>query len=125
LQTSNSFATQNIVVVNEAFCDFFGQRWRNVAETSLFAWLERLDPGASRRWAEMERCVHLEGMCHGVEFRDDGPGYPADVLRLERHNVGFDLVQNIVRKSLLGELSLYNDPGAVAAIRFAVRVNDD
>jgi two-component sensor histidine kinase len=59
------------------------------------------------------------------EFRDDGPGYPADVLRLGRHNVGFDLVQNIVRKSLLGELSLYNDPGAVAAIRFAVRVDDE
>jgi hypothetical protein len=36
-----------------------------------------------------------------------------------------DLVQNIVRKSLLGELSLYNDPGAVAAIRFAVRVDDE
>jgi len=52
------------------------------------------------------------------EFRDDGPGYPEEVLQLERHNVGFDLIRNIVRKSLRGELSLHNDQGAVAVIRF-------
>ncbi|MCP4540800.1 MAG: PAS domain S-box protein [Chloroflexi bacterium] len=56
------------------------------------------------------------------EFRDDGPGYPEDVLRLERHNVGFDLIQNIVRKSLRGKLSLFNDPGAVAVIRFRAEI---
>ena len=55
------------------------------------------------------------------EFRDDGPGYPEEVLRLERHNVGFDLIQNIVRKSLRGELALHNDPGAVAVIRFKAK----
>jgi two-component sensor histidine kinase len=52
------------------------------------------------------------------EYRDDGPGYPEDVLRLERYSVGFDLIQNIVRKGLRGELSLHNDDGAVAVIRF-------
>ena len=56
------------------------------------------------------------------EFRDDGPGYPEDALRLERHNVGFDLIQNIVRGSLHGELSLYNDRGAVVVIRFKAQV---
>jgi PAS domain S-box-containing protein len=56
------------------------------------------------------------------EFRDDGPGYSEDVLRLERHSVGFGLIQNIVRKSLCGELSLYNDRGAVAVIRFEAQV---
>jgi two-component sensor histidine kinase len=44
------------------------------------------------------------------------------VLRLERYGVGFDLVQNIVRGSLGGELSLHNDGGAVAVIRFATQV---
>jgi len=39
-----------------------------------------------------------------VEFRDDGPGYPEEILRLERHSVGLDLMQNIVRKRLRGEL---------------------
>ena len=53
----------------------------------------------------------------GLEFRDDGPGYPEDVLRLERHRVGFDLIRNIVRKSLRGKLSLHNENGAVTVIR--------
>ncbi|MCP4542176.1 MAG: GAF domain-containing protein, partial [Chloroflexi bacterium] len=55
-----------------------------------------------------------------LEFRDDGPGYPQDVLQLERHNVGFDLIKNITRRGLRGELELYNDHGAVAVIRFPV-----
>jgi len=52
------------------------------------------------------------------EFRDDGPGYPEEVLQLERYGVGFDLIQNIVHQSLRGELSLHNDQGAVAVIQF-------
>ena len=56
------------------------------------------------------------------EFRDDGPGYPQDVLQFEHHKVGFDMIQSIVRKSLRGELSLHNDGGAVAAIRFKAKV---
>jgi len=52
------------------------------------------------------------------EFRDDGPGYPEDVLLLERINVGLNLVQMIVTDSLDGELSLHNDNGAVAVIQF-------
>jgi GAF domain-containing protein len=57
-----------------------------------------------------------------LEFRDDGPGYPEEVLRLERCNVGLDLVQNLVRKSLRGDLSLYNDRGAVTVVRFPAQV---
>ena len=53
-----------------------------------------------------------------LEFRDDGPGYPEDVLQLERYRVGFDLIQKMVRQGLRGELSLHNDDGAVAVIRF-------
>jgi PAS domain S-box-containing protein len=52
------------------------------------------------------------------EFRDNGPGYPEKVLRLEHYGAGFDLIQNIARKSLRGELSLHNEHGAVAVIRF-------
>jgi len=55
------------------------------------------------------------------EFRDDGPGYPEDVLRLERYSVGFELIQNMVRQGLQGELSLRTDHGAVAVIRFQVQ----
>jgi len=59
------------------------------------------------------------------EFRDDGPGYPDDVLRLERYNVGFDLIQTLVRHDLGGELSLRNDGGAVAVIRFKVVLGEE
>jgi len=55
------------------------------------------------------------------EFRDDGPGYPDEVLQLEHSGVGFDLIWNLVRKNLGGELSLHNDRGAVAVIRFAAQ----
>ncbi len=56
------------------------------------------------------------------EFRDDGPGYPEAVLRLERYNVGFTLIQKIVRGSLGGELALRNDSGAVALIQFENKI---
>jgi two-component sensor histidine kinase len=62
--------------------------------------------------------IELDGDTVLFEFRDDGPGYPEEVLRLERYNVGFDLILGIVRKSLRGEVSLRNDHGAVAEIRF-------
>ena len=34
------------------------------------------------------------------------------------------MIQNIVRKGLRGELTLYNDHGAVAVIRFEAQVRD-
>jgi PAS domain S-box-containing protein len=62
-------ATQSIVMVNDAFCAFFGQRWRDVVETSLFTWIEKLDRNSLGRWAELEKCVHFEGACGNVEFQ--------------------------------------------------------
>jgi two-component sensor histidine kinase len=57
-----------------------------------------------------------------LEFRDDGPGYPPEVLAFKRHRVGVYLLQNLVRSNLRGELALYNDDGAVTAIRFPASV---
>jgi two-component sensor histidine kinase len=62
--------------------------------------------------------ISLEDDTIQFEFRDDGPGYPQEVLSLERCGVGLDLIQNIARRNLRGELSLHNDRGAVATIRF-------
>ena len=53
-----------------------------------------------------------------LEYRDDGPGYPQDVLCLERHGVGMYLVRNLVGHALRGSLVLANDGGAVTAMRF-------
>jgi len=66
--------------------------------------------------------IELDGDTIVLEFRDNGPGYPKEALRLECSNVGFDLIQNIVSKNLHGELSLHNDCGAVAVIRFKAKV---
>ena len=60
---------QNVIVLNEAFCSFFGKTYSDVAEASLLLWLEQLDAGAVQRWAELERRVRLEGESRDVEFQ--------------------------------------------------------
>ena len=62
-------AAQNIIVANEAFSAPFGRRRRDVIETNLFVWLEQLDAGAPKRWAELEKRVRLEGSCQDVRFK--------------------------------------------------------
>ena len=62
-------AAQNIIVANEAFSAPFGRRRRDVIETNLFVWLEQLDAGAPKRWAELEKRVRLQGSCQDVRFK--------------------------------------------------------
>ncbi len=56
------------------------------------------------------------------EFRDDGPGYPDDVLKFDRYGLGLYLIQKIVEKDLDGKLILDNDQGAITIIRFKPRI---
>lgn len=62
-------STQNIIMANEAFCNIFERKIKDVRETSLFLWLEQLDTNAVRQWAELEREVYLKGFCHNVELQ--------------------------------------------------------
>lgn len=55
-----------------------------------------------------------------IQFQDDGPGYPDDVLTQQRYNVGLDLVFKLSRYDLRGDYALKNDGGAVTMIRFPV-----
>ena len=55
------------------------------------------------------------------EFRDNGPGYPEPILDEDHYNVGLDLVTNLVRKDLKGDVTLQTDQGAVTRIRFENR----
>jgi PAS domain S-box-containing protein len=57
-----------IIVVNETFCTFFGRQWRDVVATSMFIWLEQLNPNALHRWSELEKGVRLQGFCRNAEF---------------------------------------------------------
>ncbi len=56
-----------------------------------------------------------------LRLRDDGPGYPAAVLQEQRRGVGLELVQNLVHQNLRGRLTLGNEDGAVAEVRFPVQ----
>jgi two-component sensor histidine kinase len=52
-----------------------------------------------------------------LEYRDDGPGYPHEVLRMGRPSVGMYLLRNLVTGSLRGTLRLSNEGGALTRIR--------
>ncbi|RKZ06668.1 hypothetical protein DRQ25_13425 [Candidatus Fermentibacteria bacterium] len=51
-------------------------------------------------------------------YSDNGPGYPEEVLKHDRRNLGLDLIQNLTIKSLQGELTLQNEGGASAKVVF-------
>ncbi len=52
------------------------------------------------------------------EYKDDGPGYPANVLNTGQHNLGIYLIKTIVTNGLRGEVALRNDQGSIATIHF-------
>ena len=52
-----------------------------------------------------------------LQFGNDGPDYPDEVLELESYDVGLYLIRQLTL-SLPGELSLSNDSGAVTTIVF-------
>jgi two-component sensor histidine kinase len=60
-----------------------------------------------------------------LTYRNDGPGFPEEVRRLEHHSAGLDIVKRTVRKNLQGELILSNTPdGAVTEIQFKAESKD-
>ncbi|RMF02811.1 MAG: PAS domain S-box protein [Chloroflexi bacterium] len=61
-----------------------------------------------------------------IEFRDNGPGFPAKILQTTDAftSIGFELVQNVVRRSLRGTLHLGNNHGAVVTIKFREKPSD-
>ena len=55
-----------------------------------------------------------------ISFRDNGPGFPEAIISgsLQGAGIGFDLITGIVRKSIRGSISFWNDKGAVSEICF-------
>lgn len=60
-----------------------------------------------------------------IDFRDDGPGYPAMILQddVKPSSIGFELIRGIVRRSLNGRVDFSNDKGALARIVFDNALN--
>jgi PAS domain S-box-containing protein len=55
-----------------------------------------------------------------LKFRNDGPGWPDDVLQGQRKSVGLHLVRINVRSPLRGEVHFHNDAGAATTITFTL-----
>lgn len=51
-------------------------------------------------------------------YRDDGAGFPKNVMRWQDINTGMDLIRTLSRIDLAGDVILSNDHGAVTTIRF-------
>jgi len=64
--------------------------------------------------------IATEGLWVRLLFRDDGPGWPADVLAGQRQSIGLNLMRAIIEREMGGELTLRNDGGAVFICRFAL-----
>lgn len=75
---------------------------------------------AERPTARITVAISVQNALVLLEYRDDGPGYPAQVLDPNTKNVGLFLVQAIVRNELQGVITFHNENGAVARMRFKV-----
>lgn len=53
-----------------------------------------------------------------INYRDNGSGFPGEVLRMEKSGLGIDIIRNMVSKNLQGELTMANDAGAITEITF-------
>ena len=52
-----------------------------------------------------------------VGYRDNGPGYPPEVLVQERSNIGLKLNHELVKGNLGGQDTVATDHGAVTTLR--------
>ncbi|MBN1178388.1 MAG: ATP-binding protein [Anaerolineae bacterium] len=68
--------------------------------------------------ARVSVCVDVVEGAVSVEWRDDGPGFPAQVLNGEAQGVGLYLVNALMRHDLYGDVMLCNDHGAVVRLTF-------
>ena len=75
-------------------------------------------PGQSR--PALSIAIALADDTVSLEFRDNGAGYPEDVLALVRHGVGLYLIRRLTEADLRGSMTLRNDGGAVTVIEFKV-----
>ncbi|KKM06164.1 hypothetical protein LCGC14_1746730, partial [marine sediment metagenome] len=60
---------QNIILVNEAFCNLIGENKSDLLETNIFIWLEQFDENAMIHWSELEKKIHLKNSIHDIEFK--------------------------------------------------------
>lgn len=68
----------------------------------------------ARIWVD----IASDGKWIQFSFRDNGPGYSEETLNMKKFNVGLNLISRLTRRTLRGTMTLENNPGALAVIRF-------
>jgi len=71
---------------------------------------------------EVKVQIFVDGPEIVLEFRDNGPGFPEDILSADVDSVGLTLIRYLVSHSLEGNVTIHNDQGAVTTIRFGAGV---
>jgi two-component sensor histidine kinase len=84
---------------------------------------------ANRQEGRLEVRLQIEGESKGrplirLSYRDDGPGWPHEVLSGQSRHVGMRLIQASVRSPLRGEIAFRNDHGAVAEVAFMLALSE-
>ncbi|MBU4388646.1 MAG: PAS domain S-box protein [Proteobacteria bacterium] len=69
--------------------------------------------------------IEQDGTKTTVKFKDNGPGFPEEIIKgdFSSANIGFELIQGIVTKSLGGNVIFENDNGSVTTISFENEIN--
>jgi PAS domain S-box-containing protein len=73
-----------------------------------------------RHSARIDVAVAKEKGSLVLEYRDDGPGYPEEVLAGRGRGAGLYIAETIVRRDLRGEILFRNEAGAVAVARLSL-----
>jgi PAS domain S-box-containing protein len=72
-----------------------------------------------RDGVKIDVAISAEGNEILFVYRDDGPGYPENVLEMDDRNLGLYLIQTLINSGMRGQCELRNEDGAVAIIRFS------
>ena len=80
---------------------------------------------ANRDNISINLIIEQDGAKTTVQFKDNGSGFPEEIIKgdFSRANIGFELIQGIVMKSLGGNIVFNNENGAVATISFENELN--
>jgi PAS domain S-box-containing protein len=64
--------------------------------------------------------AHTSGDIVDLEYRDNGRGYPDEILQGTHKSVGLYLIEALAEHDLGGQITFSNDQGAVTRLRFAL-----
>ncbi|MBF0605973.1 MAG: histidine kinase dimerization/phosphoacceptor domain -containing protein [Candidatus Magnetobacterium sp. LHC-1] len=111
--------SQNVIVVNDAFCVPFGYVHGDLLETNLYVWLERVDASLVQRWGRLISEVYLNGRCSNVEI-----AIPTKT-GVEYFNVTASLLKQVQAQSVNVIISIWHNITALKQTEAALRQERD